>query len=86
MQDDILHPGEVLVNELDGRGEEITAFAIKIGMFPSDFIELLNGKQHVTLPIAQSLEKELSIPAQFWLSLQADYDTQIEAKRAISGG
>lgn len=75
--DDMLHPGEVLVNELDGRGEEVTAFAIKIGMFPSDFIDLLNGRQPVTEDIAAILERELNIPASFWLSLQRDYDAQI---------
>ena len=71
---EILHPGEILVYELDARGEDPAAFAIRIGMFPSDFIDLLNGKESVSTNIAQRLEQELNISAQFWLDLQADYD------------
>lgn len=71
---EILHPGEILVYELDARGEDPIAFAVRIGMFPSDFLDLLNSKESVTADIAQRLEKELNISAQFWLDLQADYD------------
>jgi hypothetical protein len=31
----LLHPGEVLVDELEVRGEARSAFAIRIGMYPS---------------------------------------------------
>lgn len=75
---EILQPGEVLIYELDARGEDPTSFAIRIGMFPSDFMNLLSGKEPITPAIAQSLEKELNIPASFWMGLQADYDALVK--------
>ena len=77
---EVLRPGEILVYELDTRAEDPTAFAVKIGMFPSDFIDLLNGKLQVTEHIAQSLERELNMPAAFWLTLQAEYDNWLNNK------
>ncbi len=77
---EVLRPGEILVYELDARAEDPTAFAIKIGMFPSDLIDLLNGKLPVSERIAQSLERELNMPAAFWLELQAEYDNRLNNK------
>ncbi len=73
---EVLRPGEVLIYELDARGQDVTIFAIKIGMFPSDLIDILLGKQPITPDVASRLEPELGLPADFWMGLQADYDAQ----------
>lgn len=70
----LLHPGEVLADELEARGEVRSAFAIRIGMYPSHFSNLLKGKRDISATIALKLEQELNIPAEFWLGLQMDYD------------
>ncbi len=76
-----LHPGEVLAEELAERGEVKSAFAMKIGMYPSHFSNLLKGKRDVSASIAVKLEEELKIPAEFWLGLQMDYDLLHERER-----
>ena len=77
----LLHPGEVLSNELEARGEVKSAFAMRLGLYPSHFSNLLKGKRDISASIAVKLEKELSIPAEFWLGLQMDYDLQIEREK-----
>jgi HTH-type transcriptional regulator/antitoxin HigA len=77
----LLHLGEVLAGELEARGEVKSAFAIRIGMYPSHFSDLLKGKRDVSAGIAIKLEDELKIPAEFWLGLQMDYDLQHERQR-----
>ena len=77
----LLHPGEVLRNELEARGEVKSAFAMRLGLYPSHFSNLLKGKRDISASIAVKLEKELSIPAEFWLGLQMDYDLQIEREK-----
>ena len=74
----LLHPGEVLADELEARGEVRSAFALKIGLYPSHFSNLLKGKRDISASIAIKLEHELNIPAEFWLGLQMDYDLQTE--------
>jgi addiction module HigA family antidote len=81
----LLHPGEVLAGELEARGEVRSAFAIKIGMYPSHFSNLLKGKRDISAGIAIKLEEELEIPAEFWLGLQMDYDLQHERERINNG-
>lgn len=77
----LLHPGEVLANELDARGEVKSAFAIRIGMYPSHFSNLLRGNRDISAGIAIRLEQELNIPAEFWLGLQMEYDLLYERQK-----
>ena len=78
----LLHPGEVLADELAAREEVRSVFAMKIGMYPSHFSNLLKGKRDVSASIAVKLEKELNIPAEFWLGLQMDYDLRNEREKS----
>jgi|SRR5690242_12919365 len=73
-----LHPGEVLADELAARNLVKSAFAMKIGMYPGHFSDILKGRRNISAAIALKLEKELSISAEFWLGLQVDYDLQVE--------
>jgi antitoxin HigA-1 len=69
-----LHPGEVLILELEARGLKKTEFAEKIGMRISHFSELLHGKRHVSEDLALRLEKALDIDAEFWMRVQVKYN------------
>jgi addiction module HigA family antidote len=73
-----LHPGEVLAQELEARGLKKSAFAMKIGVYPSHFNDLLKGKRDISARIALRIEQELGIAAEFWLGLQMDYDLHLE--------
>lgn len=69
-----VHPGNILKEELISRGIRQKDFAEKIGMQPTHLSALLNGKRNISVEIAAKLEKELDIPASFWMSLQDRYE------------
>jgi len=77
----ILHPGEVLGEELDARGIPQKEFSELIDMRPPHLNELIKGKRHVSALLALKLERELGINAAFWLRLQIDYDLKIARKQ-----
>lgn len=76
-----LTPGEVLAEELKARDTGKSAFAMKIGVYPSHFSDILKGKRRLTASIALKLERELGISAEFWVGLQADYELTVEREK-----
>lgn len=80
--DVLLHPGEVLAEELEARGIFQKDFAAWVNMRPPHFNELLKGKRHISAVLALKLEKQLGIKADFWMRLQVDYDLKL-ARRQI---
>jgi addiction module HigA family antidote len=69
-----LHPGEVLLDELEARKILKKDFAALLGLQPSHLSDLLKGKRHVSARLALKLEQHLKINASFWLRLQMAYD------------
>lgn len=67
-------PGTTIKEELVARGIKQKEFAAIIGMQPTHFSELINGKRNITPAIAEKLESILDIPAKFWICLQAEYE------------
>jgi antitoxin HigA-1 len=85
MQTDIvLHPGEVLADELKARSIKKTAFAAELGIKLSHFSELLHGKRHVSAAMALKLEKLLDIPAEYWMRVQVYHDLFVERQRTLA--
>jgi addiction module HigA family antidote len=80
--DVLLHPGEVLAEELEAREILQKDFAALIGMRPPHFNELLKGNRHVSALLALKLEQQLGIKADFWMRLQVDHDLKL-ARRQI---
>jgi len=76
--DVILHPGEILQDELEARELKKTDFAQKLGIKASHFSELLHGKRHVSAATALKLESLLGISAEYWMRVQVYYDLFIE--------
>jgi antitoxin HigA-1 len=77
----LLHPGEVLTEELEAREISQKEFAALVNMRPPHFNELLKGKRHVSATLALKLEKQLGIDATFWMRLQVDYDLKVARKK-----
>lgn len=77
----VLHPGEVLADELKERNINKSAMAIRLGMYPSHFNDIVKGNRNITASIALKLENEIGIVAEFWLNLQMDYDLYLERKK-----
>lgn len=73
-----LHPGEILMDELEARNIKKMVFAQQLGMKPGHFSELLHGKRHISAATALKLEKLLNIPAEYWMRIQVYYDLFIE--------
>ena len=76
----LLHPGEVLSNELAAREIKQKDFAKKINLQAPHLNDMLKGKRHVSARIALKLEQELGIDADLWLRLQVAYDLAIAKK------
>ena len=82
--DVLLHPGEVLADELIAREIRQKEFAQKIKIQPPHLNDLLKGKRHVSARIAIKLEKEFGIDAGYWLRLQMSYDLAVARKDAAA--
>ena len=76
-----LHPGEVLLLEIEARQLKKFEFAGQLNIQSSQLSELLHGKRHVSAQMAIKLEDLLGIDAEFWMRLQAAYDLAVERKR-----
>ena len=79
----LIHPGELIKDELEYRGISQKALAAEIGMAPSVVNEILNGKRAVNIEFAMLLEASLGIEADLWIRLQAEYNKQL-LKRDVS--
>ena len=76
------HPGILLAEELEARGIAYEDFANQSGL-PLDVIKnVADGRQDVSIEIAQKLESTLNIDAKTWLNLQNYYDTWPERRAA----
>lgn len=76
-----LHPGGVLMDELEARNIRKMIFAEKLEMKPSHFSELLHGKRNLSAATAIKLENLLGISAEYWLSIQVYYDLFLERNK-----
>lgn len=76
-----LHPGDILLDELEARNVKKSVFAEKLEMKPSHFSELLHGKRNLSAATAIKLEKLLGIPAEYWLRVQVYYDLYLERNK-----
>ncbi len=74
--DTVSHPGETLAEVIRERDLYPGVLAARMmGAFSCCHIcSLLAGKANITSALAQALEKELDIPADFWLERQRLYD------------
>lgn len=76
-----LHPGDILLDELEARGVRKTVFAEQLNMKPSHFSELLHGKRNVSAATALKLEKLLGISAEYFMRVQVYYDLFMERNK-----
>ncbi len=78
----VLHPGEILREELKARGIMQKDFAAKIGMQATHLSALINGMRNITPAIAEKIAMGLDgIPSSFWTGLQERYNKHIMLKK-----
>ena len=76
MSSELIHPGEMIKDEIAARGITQKDLAKKMNVSYSVFNEILNGKRPVTTEYALMLEAVLGTNASIWLGLQAEYNMQ----------
>lgn len=79
---DLVHPGEIIRDELDSREMSQQNLADKMKMSKSEISLLLHGYRNITPTIAVLLENILEIDAEIWMNLQIKYDINCIRKKA----
>lgn len=69
-----VHPSEIIKDEMQARGLKQKDLAQRLGMLPPNLNSILKEQRAITLNVANKLEDALGIPAEFWLSAQAQYE------------
>jgi addiction module HigA family antidote len=76
------HPGRLLKRELAARRRSARRLALDLGLSSGRIADILNARRPVTADTAVRLGRYFGNSAQFWLSLQSQYDIAIvERKR-----
>ena len=78
----VVHPGEILRDELAELGVSPTAFARQIDVPPNRISQIIAGKRSVTGDTALRVGHWFGTEPQFWLNLQAQYDLVLADRRA----
>jgi HTH-type transcriptional regulator/antitoxin HigA len=72
-----IHPGEILLDELNERKITQKEFAGMIGMAPTQLNEIIKGKRNVTADAALLIGKALHMDAELWMNLQSGYELNL---------
>lgn len=76
-----VHPGAVLLDELEERGITQAALAVRIEVLPKTINELCRRKRGISAEMAVKLSRALGASPQFWLNLQKNWElSQVPAK------
>jgi addiction module HigA family antidote len=71
-----VHPGEILKTEfMEPMG--VSAYALAKALHFPGIYEVVRGERAISADTALRLGRYFSLPAQFWLNLQNDYDLRI---------
>lgn len=82
--DFIIHPGETLKEILEDRGMSQRELASRIDVTEPYINSVVEGQRPISVTFAKKLEYALGIDARFWINLQANYDTELEAKIVLT--
>jgi len=70
----VVHPGEILKDELEELGITATEFARQIDVPANRVSQILSGKRSITGDTALRFGHWFGTHPQFWLNLQSQYD------------
>ncbi len=80
-----VHPGDILKTEfMEPMG--VSAYALAKALDFPGIYEVVRGDRAISADTAIRLGKYFSLPAQFWLNLQNDYDLRIAEGSGIGKG
>ena len=78
----VVHPGEVLRDELTEFGITPTAFARQIDVPPNRVSQIIAGKRSVTGDTALRFGHWFGVEPQFWMNLQTQFDLATAEQRS----
>ena len=70
----VVHPGEILKDELEELGVTPTAFARQIEVPPNRVSQIIAGKRSITGDTALRFGHWFGVEPQFWMNLQTQFD------------
>ena len=70
----VVHPGEILKDELEELGVTPTAFAREIDVPPNRVSQIIAGKRSITGDTALRFGHWFGVEPQFWMNLQTQFD------------
>ncbi len=73
----IVHPGEILRDELEGLGITPTELARQLAVPPGRVSQIIGGKRAITGDTALRLGHWFGTDPQFWLNLQVQFDLAV---------
>lgn len=80
----VVHPGEVLKDELVELGVTPTEFARQIAVPPNRVSQIIAGKRSITGDTALRFGHWFRMDPQFWLNLQSQFDLAVADRRVGS--
>lgn len=78
-----IHPGEVLVDELEETGLTARSLAEVLEVPPNRLYQILAGKRNITADTALRLAQYFGMSAGFWMNLQSAYE--LDLARQVNG-
>jgi HTH-type transcriptional regulator/antitoxin HigA len=75
---DLFHPSEIIKDEMEARGMRQVDLINQSGYNKGFISLLLKGERNITSSVALILEKVFTIPAEFWIRLQKNYELNKE--------
>lgn len=76
-----IHPGVTLKEELTARGLSAAAAAASLRVPPRRLREIVRGERAITPDTALRLSRDFATSAEFWLTMQANYDLALARKQ-----
>ena len=73
MSESIVHPGQVLAEELDALGISPTELARQIAVPPNRISQIIHGKRAITGDTALRLAHWFKTTPEYWMDLQSAY-------------
>ena len=78
-----VHPGEVLLDELEERGISQTALARHIGVSSKTINQICRGRRGLSAEVAVKLSLALGASPAFWLNLQKNWELSRVKRRSM---
>ncbi len=72
-----VHPGKVLLDELEERGITQTALATHIGVLSKSINEICRGKRGISAEMAVKFSMALGASPEFWMNLQKNWELRL---------